>query len=665
MNVRKPVNYGTMYRELAAILAQNLPQMEEVYAIGKVINQRPEKGAAVAAAEFMQANFPDHTGFSPRNVRRMRDFYRTYENDQTLLRLAMKIGWTLNVVIMEAELTRDARKWYLEQAQGQHWSKKELVEMIRRKESRDEVNGKYEKAQKSMVYRRIVADTTPSPQGCVIGCALRVVIFCDIMTKNSLCAGGIPVDTIKEKLLTRIDERLFEYKTIPLVILVLSIAYVAKAWNVEVEANASGEMVHLRWVPWLAALLSVALIGYVIACIAHNRLPRAKRNTVAALFAIDAESAKLYNDVRYKLAEAFSEIQSPTKIAFSAVCIQAERLRKYNLQKVDDAIEVLQKCQCEFLIRVRYTVDDINNAEDFSLAINYGAVHPRFAKSVERVFAYDLSSLCESVRRMRFTRAEIIDTFEFTAQALQYTCRYLLGFICLLIEDNENARILLTELRQELYRKGLSDDFSTMLARMTNQRLYAVYSQAATIENDKFRENQDHSHLVRFKHNLDLANEIISDTFFYNINMAYYYVIEEKDGKRAKACIDKCRQSKEQKIWLYSDAFLSAYFGNAPQTIYSKYKKAFAIEYDLNRLAEYIEMVLEKEKTKTRLYFALGLLYEKIGDPIKMKKSFANYLEFETDLDDKTKNQVEQKMGTNCELDCKHDCSKCDAERLI
>lgn len=76
-------------------------------------------------------------------------------------------------------------------------------------------------------------------------------------------------------------------------------------------------------------------------------------------------------------------------------------------------------------------------------------------------------------------------------------------------------------------------------------------------------------------------------------------------------------------------------------------------------------MVLEKEKTKTRLYFALGLLYEKIGDPIKMKKNFANYLEFETDLDDKTKNQVEQKMGTNCELDCKHDCSKCDAERLI
>ena len=76
MNVRKPVDYGAMYRELTAILAQNLPQMDEVYAIGKAISQRPEKGTAVAAAEFLQANFPDHAGFSPRNVRRCAIFTR-------------------------------------------------------------------------------------------------------------------------------------------------------------------------------------------------------------------------------------------------------------------------------------------------------------------------------------------------------------------------------------------------------------------------------------------------------------------------------------------------------------------------------------------------------------------------------------------------------------
>ena len=130
MNVRKPVDYGTMYRELTAILAQNLPQMIEIYAIGKAISQRPEKGAAVAAAEFLQANFPDRTGFSPRNVRRMRDFYKVYENDQTSLRLAMKIGWTLNVVIMESELTMDARRWYLRKANTGGLSKAALLRMI-------------------------------------------------------------------------------------------------------------------------------------------------------------------------------------------------------------------------------------------------------------------------------------------------------------------------------------------------------------------------------------------------------------------------------------------------------------------------------------------------------------------------------------------------------
>ena len=130
MNVRKPVDYGTMYRELTAILTQNLSQMDEVYAIGKAISQRPEKGAAVAAAEFLQANFPDRAGFSPRNVRRMRDFYKTYENDQTLLRLAMKIGWTLNVVIMEAELTRAQRISCLQRVVSEKLSKKKLLEII-------------------------------------------------------------------------------------------------------------------------------------------------------------------------------------------------------------------------------------------------------------------------------------------------------------------------------------------------------------------------------------------------------------------------------------------------------------------------------------------------------------------------------------------------------
>lgn len=54
MNVRKPVDFSAMYAVLAGILAQDLPQMEEVCAIGRAVSQRPEKGAAVAAAEYFR-----------------------------------------------------------------------------------------------------------------------------------------------------------------------------------------------------------------------------------------------------------------------------------------------------------------------------------------------------------------------------------------------------------------------------------------------------------------------------------------------------------------------------------------------------------------------------------------------------------------------------------
>ena len=40
----------------------------------------------------------------------MRDFYRTYENHPAAMSLAMELGWTQNVVIMEAELTMELRE---------------------------------------------------------------------------------------------------------------------------------------------------------------------------------------------------------------------------------------------------------------------------------------------------------------------------------------------------------------------------------------------------------------------------------------------------------------------------------------------------------------------------------------------------------------------------
>ncbi|MBD5457190.1 MAG: ATP-binding cassette domain-containing protein [Lachnospiraceae bacterium] len=130
MNVRKHTDYGAMFATLDMLMAANLPQMKLYVEIGRLVSTRPEKGAAVAAAEYLCGAYPNASGFSPRNLRRMRDFYRTYENAPETLAQAMTIGWTQNVAILEAILTLQERAWYIRAAGRFGWSKLELQRKI-------------------------------------------------------------------------------------------------------------------------------------------------------------------------------------------------------------------------------------------------------------------------------------------------------------------------------------------------------------------------------------------------------------------------------------------------------------------------------------------------------------------------------------------------------
>lgn len=130
MNIRKPTDYTAMFAALDAAVAAQLPQMELYCEIGRVVSGRGEKGAAVAASEYLQAAYPAADGFSPRNVRRMRDFYRMYGDLPELIEEATSLNWTQNVVIMEAELTMDEQRWYIRKTVKSSLSKTELLRMI-------------------------------------------------------------------------------------------------------------------------------------------------------------------------------------------------------------------------------------------------------------------------------------------------------------------------------------------------------------------------------------------------------------------------------------------------------------------------------------------------------------------------------------------------------
>ena len=130
MNIRKPTDYTAMFAALDKLMAAQLPQMELYCEIGRVVSGRAEKGAAVAASEHLQATYPTAEGFSPRNVRRMRAFYAAYEESPEIMRLAMNLGWTRNVAILERCGSNEERAWYIRAVLRFGWKKAKLLEAI-------------------------------------------------------------------------------------------------------------------------------------------------------------------------------------------------------------------------------------------------------------------------------------------------------------------------------------------------------------------------------------------------------------------------------------------------------------------------------------------------------------------------------------------------------
>ena len=70
MNVRKPVDYSAMFAALDSLMKVFLTQMELYCEIGKLVSARPEKGAAVAAAEYLSMVWLDQGGAAGENPSR-------------------------------------------------------------------------------------------------------------------------------------------------------------------------------------------------------------------------------------------------------------------------------------------------------------------------------------------------------------------------------------------------------------------------------------------------------------------------------------------------------------------------------------------------------------------------------------------------------------------
>lgn len=118
------------------------------FTIGAMINnEQIELGWGAKVIDTLSADilqeFPSMSGFSPRNLKLMVQFYKEYSNDEIVQPAVAQIGklkirpivsqipWTHNIILIQKVKNKKIRYWYMEQILKNGWSKDVLSLMIK------------------------------------------------------------------------------------------------------------------------------------------------------------------------------------------------------------------------------------------------------------------------------------------------------------------------------------------------------------------------------------------------------------------------------------------------------------------------------------------------------------------------------------------------------
>ena len=102
------------------------------FRIGKIVSENAKYGNKFIQdfSTSLKLEFPDTTGFSPRNLARMRKFYEKYRDLSNLPPLVAKLPWTHNCILLEKVKDDDIRNWYAEKCIENGWAKTVLDHQI-------------------------------------------------------------------------------------------------------------------------------------------------------------------------------------------------------------------------------------------------------------------------------------------------------------------------------------------------------------------------------------------------------------------------------------------------------------------------------------------------------------------------------------------------------
>lgn len=110
----------------------NIKLINLYFRIGRILSENAQYGNKFINdfSTSLKLEFPGITGFSPRNLARMKKFYEKYKNLSILPPLVAKLPWTHNCILLDKIKDDDVRNWYAEKCIENGWNKVVLDHQI-------------------------------------------------------------------------------------------------------------------------------------------------------------------------------------------------------------------------------------------------------------------------------------------------------------------------------------------------------------------------------------------------------------------------------------------------------------------------------------------------------------------------------------------------------
>lgn len=110
----------------------NMELIRLYFRLGKIVSENARYGNKFIEdfSVALKLEFPDSTGFSARNLSRMKKFYEKYTDLSILPPAVAKLPWTHNCILLEKIKDDEIRNWYAEKCIENGWSKTVLDHQI-------------------------------------------------------------------------------------------------------------------------------------------------------------------------------------------------------------------------------------------------------------------------------------------------------------------------------------------------------------------------------------------------------------------------------------------------------------------------------------------------------------------------------------------------------